>query len=132
MPCRAVASFEVARALGAPLDAFLVRKLGVPGREELALGAIASGAVRVLNAEVVRALDIAPDTIEAVTTREEEELARRERAYRDDRPPPEIADQTVILVDDGVATGATMRAAVAGRGAGSVRRSRRSTRSCAW
>lgn len=106
-------AFEVARALNAPLDVFLVRKLGVPGHEELALGAIASGGVRVLNAEVVRALDIAPDTIEAVTTREEEELARRERAYRDDRPPPEVTGRTVLLVDDGLATGATMRAAVA-------------------
>jgi len=106
-------AFEVARALDAPLDVFLVRKLGVPGHEELALGAIASGGVRVLNAEVVRALDITPDTIEAVTTRETEELARRERAYRGDRPSPEIAGRTLILVDDGLATGASMRAAVA-------------------
>jgi len=106
-------AFEVARALDAPLDVFLVRKLGVPGHEELALGAIASGGVRVLNAEVVRALDITPGTIEVVTTRETEELARRESAYRDDRPPPEVTGRTVILVDDGLATGATMRAAVA-------------------
>ncbi len=106
-------AFEVARTLDAPLDVFLVRKLGVPGHEELALGAIASGGVRVLNAEVVRELGIAPGAIEAVTTREAEELARRERAYRDDRPPPEVVGRTVILVDDGLATGATMRAAVA-------------------
>jgi len=106
-------AFEVARVLDAPLDVFLVRKLGVPGHEELALGAIAQGGVRVLNAEVVRSLDIAPDTIEAVAAREGEELARRERAYRDDRPPLEVAGRTVILVDDGLATGASMRAAVA-------------------
>ena len=106
-------AFEVARALDAPLDVVLARKLGVPGHEELALGAIASGGVRALNAEVVRALNIAPDTIEAVAAREAEELARRERAYRDDRPPPEVAGRTAILVDDGLATGATMRAAVA-------------------
>ena len=115
-------AFEVARALGAPLDVFLVRKLGVPGHEELALGAIASGGVRVLNAEVVRELGIAPDAIEAVTTRETEELARRERVYRDDRPAPEVAGRTVILVDDGLATGATMRAAVAALGAEGVAR----------
>jgi len=106
-------AFEVARVLDAPLDVFLVRKLGVPGHEELALGAIAQGGVRVLNAEVVRSLNIAPDTIEAVAAREGEELARRERAYRDDRPPLEVAGRTVILVDDGLATGASMRAAVA-------------------
>jgi len=115
-------AFEVARALDAPLDVFLVRKLGFPGHEELALGAIASGGVRVLNAEVVRELGIAPDAIEAVTTRETEELARRERVYRDDRPAPEVAGRTVILVDDGLATGATMRAAVAALGAEGVAR----------
>ena len=115
-------AFEVARVLDAPLDVFLVRKLGVPGHEELALGAIASGGVRVLNAAVIRELDITPDTIEAVTTREKEELARRERAYRDDRPPPEVAGRTMILVDDGLATGATMRAAIAALGAEGVAR----------
>ena len=115
-------AFEVARTLAAPLDVFLVRKLGVPDHEELALGAIASGGVRVLNAEVVRELGIAPDAIEAVTTRETEELARRERVYRDDRPAPEVAGRTVILVDDGLATGATMRAAVAALGAEGVAR----------
>jgi len=115
-------AFEVARDLAAPLDVYLVRKLGVPGHEELALGAIAPGGVRVLNAEVVRGLDIAPDTIEAAAAREGEELARRERAYRDDRPPLEVAGRTIILVDDGLATGASMRAAVAALRAGAAAR----------
>jgi predicted phosphoribosyltransferase len=105
--------FEVARALRAPLDVFLVRKLGVPGHEELAMGAMASGGVRVLNRDVVDALMIPDRVIDAVTASEEQELARRERAYRDDRPPPRARDRTVILVDDGLATGSTMRAAVA-------------------
>ncbi len=106
-------AFAVAQALHAPLDVFLVRKLGVPGHEELAMGAIASNGVRVLNEDVVRDLGLADEAIARVAAREEAELTRRERAYRDDRPPPEIAGRTVILVDDGLATGATMRAAVA-------------------
>lgn len=104
--------FEVARALDAPLDVLLVRKLGVPGHQELAMGAVASGGVRVLNRSVVEHLNVQPRAIERVTTRELRELERRERAYRDDRPPPEIRDRTLILVDDGLATGSTMRAAV--------------------
>jgi predicted phosphoribosyltransferase len=105
--------FEVAQALGAPLDVFLVRKLGVPGHEELAMGALASGGTRVLNADVVDTLRIPPEAIEAVAAREQAELERRERAYRDDRPAPDVRDRTVILVDDGLATGSTMRAAAA-------------------
>jgi predicted phosphoribosyltransferase len=105
--------FEVARALGAPLDVFLVRKLGVPGHEELAMGAVATGGVRVLNDEIVRGLGISEREIDAVVARELQELARRGRLYRGDRPPPDVAGRTVILVDDGLATGATMRAAVA-------------------
>jgi len=105
--------FEVARELGAPLDAFLVRKLGVPGYEELAMGAVATGGVRVLNDEIVRGLGISEHEIDAAAARELQELARRERLYRGDRPLPDIAGRTVILVDDGLATGATMRAAIA-------------------
>jgi predicted phosphoribosyltransferase len=104
--------FEVARALGAPLDIFLVRKLGVPGYEELAMGAVATGGVRVLNDEIVRGLGISEHGIDAAAARELQELARRERLYRGDRPPPSIADRTIILADDGLATGATMRAAI--------------------
>jgi putative phosphoribosyl transferase len=107
-------AFEVARALNAPLDVFLVRKLGVPGREELAMGALASGGVRLLNEEVVRVLKIPPEVIDDVTVNERRELDRREHLYRDDRPAPEVAGSTVILVDDGLATGSSMRAAVAG------------------
>jgi putative phosphoribosyl transferase len=103
---------EVARALHAPLDAFLVRKLGVPGHEELAMGAIASGGVRVLNDSVVQMLAIPGDAIDRVAEREGRELARRDRAFRGDRPLPDMSGKTVILVDDGLATGATMRAAV--------------------
>jgi len=106
-------AYEVAKALDAPLDVFLVRKLGVPGHEELAMGAIASGGTRVLNRDVVEPLQIDIDTIDAVTRHERTELARREQAYRDDLPPPVTKDRTIILVDDGLATGATMRAAVA-------------------
>jgi putative phosphoribosyl transferase len=106
-------AYEVARALGAPLDVFLVRKLGVPGHRELAMGAIASGHVRVLNRDIVGQLGIPPEVIDRVAALEEQELARRERAYRGDRPPLDLRNQTVILVDDGLATGATMRAAVA-------------------
>jgi predicted phosphoribosyltransferase len=105
--------YEVARALGAPLDVFLVRKLGLPGREELAMGAIATGGVRVLNDEVVRLLDIPEDVIEEVAQREQRELERRESAYRDGRPPLDVRGRIAILVDDGLATGSTMRAAVA-------------------
>lgn len=104
---------EVAAALTAPLDVFLVRKLGVPGHEELAMGAIASGGVRVFNREVVDELMLTGDAIDAVVVREEAELARRERLYRGARPAPEVRGKTVILVDDGLATGSTMRAAVA-------------------
>ena len=105
-------AYEVARTLRAPLDVFLVRKLGVPGHEELAMGAIASGGVRVLNHDIVGALRIPDELIDAVTTREQAELARRERLYRGDRPPPDVRGRTVVLVDDGLATGATMLAAV--------------------
>lgn len=104
---------EVARALAAPLDVFVVRKLGVPGHEELAMGALASGGVRVLNDEVVQALGIPADVIDRVAERERVEIERREAAYRDDRPPRDVRGRTVILVDDGLATGSTMRAAVA-------------------
>src|SRR5438128_6195934 len=105
-------AYEVARALRVPLDVFIVRKLGGPGFEELAVGAIASGGVRVLNEDVARALPNAVDIIEAVTAKETAELQRREQSYRDGRPAPELAGKTVILIDDGLATGATMRAAV--------------------
>jgi len=105
-------AYEVARALGAPLDVFLVRKLGVPGQEELAMGAIASGDVRLLNEEIVRNLRIGADVIEEVTKRQREELHRRERAYHGDRPAPDVRGKTVILIDDGLATGASMRVAV--------------------
>jgi predicted phosphoribosyltransferase len=104
---------EVARALGAPLDVFLVRKLGVPGHEELAMGAIASGGVRVLNQDVLDQLQIAPRWIDEVAARELAELTRREAAYRDGRRAPDVRGRTVILVDDGLATGASMKAAVA-------------------
>jgi predicted phosphoribosyltransferase len=105
--------FEVARALEAPLDVFLVRKLGVPGREELAMGAIASGGVRVINEDVVRELRIPQRWIDLAAADETAELRRREEAYRDGRPAPDVRNKTVILVDDGLATGASMRAAVA-------------------
>lgn len=105
-------AYEVARALGAPLDVFVVRKLGLVGHEELAMGAIASGGVRLLDREVVRELRIPAGAIEAVVARETVELARRERAFRGDRPPIDPAGRTVMLVDDGLATGSTMRAAV--------------------
>ena len=104
--------YEIARELHAPLDVFVVRKLGVPGREELAMGALASGGVRVLNADVVSALGgHAKEAIEHATRRETEELRRREKRYRGDRPFPNLTDKVVVLVDDGLATGATMRAA---------------------
>ena len=105
-------AYEVAQALRVPLDVFIVRKLGVPGFEELAAGAIASGGVRVLNDDVMRALPNAGEIIEAVTQQESAELERREREYREGRSAPELRDRTIILIDDGLATGATMRAAV--------------------
>jgi predicted phosphoribosyltransferase len=105
-------AYEVARALKAPLDVFIVRKLGVPGYEELAMGAVATGGVRVINDQLVAALRIPDYVIEAVAAWEGQELARRERVYRDNRSPPDVRGKTVILVDDGLATGATMQAAV--------------------
>lgn len=103
----------VAHALDAPLDVFVVRKLGAPGQPELAIGAIASGGVRVLNDRVLAALTVSAEQLEQVTCRERAELERRERAYRGDRPPVDVAGRTAVLVDDGLATGATVRAAVA-------------------
>jgi putative phosphoribosyl transferase len=104
--------YEVAMRLGAPLDVFVVRKLGVPGFEELAMGAIASGGVRILNKEIVATLRIPPAAIDAVTEAEETELERRMLAYRGSTPPAVLAGRTVIVVDDGLATGASMRAAL--------------------
>ena len=105
-------ALEIATALGAPLDLMLVRKLGTPGQEELAMGAIASGGGRVINESVVQALGISQLAIERVAEQESRELLRREQAYRGDRAWPKLGDRCVILVDDGLATGATMRAAV--------------------
>jgi predicted phosphoribosyltransferase len=105
-------AFEVATELKAPLDVFVVRKLGVPGHEELAMGAVASGDVRVLNEDVIRRLSIPPSAVDAVAQEEQEELVRGEKAFRGSRPAVPIAGRTVILVDDGLATGASMRAAV--------------------
>jgi predicted phosphoribosyltransferase len=104
---------RVAEALGAPLDVFVVRKLGVPGQQELAMGAIATGGVRVVNEQVVGRLRLGEGDLQRVAEAEERELARRERSYREGRGPPDLAGQVVILVDDGLATGSTMRAAVA-------------------
>lgn len=106
-------AFEVAKALKAPLDVYVVRKLGVPGHEELAMGAIASGDVRVLNKPVIEDLGITEEAIEAETRKEREELKRRELLYRGDRPPLEVSDRTVVLVDDGIATGSTIKAGIA-------------------
>jgi predicted phosphoribosyltransferase len=105
-------AYEVAHALVAPLDVFVVRKLGVPRRPELAMGAIASGGVVVVNDEVVRGLRIGPEVVERVAERERRELLRREEAYRDGRPLPGLEGRTVVLVDDGLATGSSMRAAI--------------------
>lgn len=104
-------AYEVARELKAPLFVFLVRKLGVPGHEELAMGAIASGGVRVINEELINYLGIPDEVIEAIAAVEQRELERRAIAYRADRPPPDVKDRVVILIDDGLATGSTMRAA---------------------
>jgi putative phosphoribosyl transferase len=104
--------YEVARALQAPLDVFLVRKLGVPGHEELAMGAIASGGVRVMNDDVMRILPIPERMVDAVAAQEQRELERREQLYRGGRSPRDLRGWTVILVDDGLATGSTMRAAI--------------------
>src|ERR1700738_5018203 len=104
-------AFEVAKALNAPLDVFVVRKLGLPGREEVAMGAIASGGIRVLNENLIRALGISQELIESVATKEQQELERREREYREGRPPIDVRGRTVILVDDGLATGSSMRVA---------------------
>jgi putative phosphoribosyl transferase len=106
-------AYEVAKALNAPLDIFLVRKLGVPGHEELAMGAIASGGVRVVNEDIVNYLSIPDEVIDAVAASEQRELERRDHAYRDDRPPLDVKNSVVILIDDGLATGSTMRAAAA-------------------
>jgi putative phosphoribosyl transferase len=106
-------AYEVARALRAPLDVFVVRKLGLPGHEELAIGAIASGGMQVVNEDVVAHLNVPPETIERVAARERHVLAQRERTLRGDRPEPDVAGRTVVLVDDGLATGSTMRAAIA-------------------
>lgn len=115
-------AFQIALELDLPLDVFTVRKLGVPGHEELAMGAIATGGIRVLNDEVVNGLRIPRDVIDAVGDREEQELRRREDCYRHDCPPPVVFDRCVVLVDDGVATGSTMLAAIhAVKSAGAVR-----------
>lgn len=106
-------AYYVAKALRSPLDVFIVRKLGAPQQPELAMGAIASGGIRVINDEVVHALRITPDQIAATSEREERELERRERAYRGDRAPIDVAGRCVLLVDDGIATGYSMRAAAA-------------------
>jgi len=104
-------AYEVAQALHAPLDVFLVRKLGMPGEEELALGAIASGGVRVLNKELISYMRVPDDVLEAVTRREQHELERREQMYRKGRPAASVEGRTVVLIDDGLATGASMLAA---------------------
>ena len=106
-------AFEIAAALDAPLDVFIVRKLGLPGHEEFGIGAIASGGVRVVDESVLRAYGVDADVLDRITERERSELERRERLYRDDRPFPAVANRVVILVDDGLATGSTMRAAIA-------------------
>lgn len=107
-----VVAFEVARALRAPLDVYVVRKLGAPFNEELAIGAIASGGVRVLNGALIERLNVSDEIIDQIAAREQRELERRERTYRGDRPALDVEGKTVIIVDDGIATGATMHAAV--------------------
>src|SRR5437870_373255 len=106
-------AYEIGKELALPIDIFVVRKLGVPGHEELAMGAIASGGIRHINREVVDHLHIDSKTIDAASEREQKEIERRERMYRDERPPVDVRGKTVILVDDGLATGSTMRAAIA-------------------
>lgn len=115
-------AYEVAKALQAPLDVFIVRKLGAPGREELAIGAIASGGVKVLNRETIAELGVDESTLNAIVRREETELHRREKTYRDDLPPLDIAGRTVLLIDDGLATGASMYAGILATRAMSPRR----------
>src|ERR671936_2183852 len=105
-------AYEIATALEVPLDVFVVRKIGLPGHEELAIGAIASGGSRMLNEQIIEAYDIDPRDIDDVVRREQAELERREREYRGDRPFPDLRNKTVILVDDGLATGSTMHVAV--------------------
>jgi predicted phosphoribosyltransferase len=105
-------AYEIAMSLRAPLDVFLVRKLGVPGRVELAMGAIATGGAIVVNEDVLRGLDIGPEVIQQVAEKEARELRRRERVFGEGRPPLDLHAKTVILVDDGLATGASMRAAI--------------------
>jgi predicted phosphoribosyltransferase len=107
-------AYEVALALKAPLDVFLVRKLGLPGREELAIGAIASSGIQILNEDIIDAVGLDRRMINLVVQQELKELQRREEQYRDDRPAPDLRDRTVILIDDGLATGASMLAAVRG------------------
>lgn len=107
-------AYEVALALNAPLDVLIVRKLGLPGQEELALGAIASGGIHILNEDIIRALAVPEEAINVVARKEFQELQRREQMYRGDRPASDVRDRTAILIDDGLATGASMRAAVAG------------------
>ena len=106
-------AYEVAKALSAPMDLWLVRKLGVPGQEELALGALAGKNIRVLNDDIISLLNIDQSAIDIVIAREQAELERRNRLYRQGRPPPDIEGKTIIIIDDGLATGATMRAAIA-------------------
>jgi putative phosphoribosyl transferase len=107
-------AYEVALALNAPLDILIVRKLGLPGNEELAIGAIASGGVRVLNEDIIHALNIPEEMVNRIAQQEFQELQRREQSYRGDRSAPSLRDRTALLVDDGLATGASMRAAVTG------------------
>lgn len=106
-------AFEVAEALNLPLDIFVVRKLGLPGHEEFAIGAIASGGARVLNQDLIHQLSLSAETIEHIVAREQRELERRERIYRGQRPMLDVRDRTIIIVDDGLATGSSMRAAIA-------------------